>query len=89
MIVFFIYERMAHANIRTFKELAKRMGRPNWRFGPYMDGTATLIDVAVMDDLCRVLDCSPGDLFKHRKVSLPSERGDGDELGPADIDVPD
>ena len=57
-------DRMKNAGYNQ-KDLAERVGIAPWRLGRYVNSQVKRIDVGVLNNLCRYLDCTPGDILEY------------------------
>ncbi len=59
-----IFEMMVKRGFRTRREVAEKIGMTEYNFGRLVNGDTKSIKFEVMEQLCRLLNCQPGDLFE-------------------------
>jgi len=65
MIKFKVFEVMAQRGYRTRKALAEATGINQSNLGRMIKGDIARLDTSTLNNLCRVLNCQPGDIFEY------------------------
>jgi putative transcriptional regulator len=60
-----IFEMMVKRGFRTRRAVAEKVGMTEYNFGRLVNGDTKSIKFETMEDLCKLLDCQPGDLFEY------------------------
>ena len=60
-----VLEAMGRQRIKSGRELARRTGVAESNIYRIINGESKGIQFNTLENLCRVLDCQPGDLFEY------------------------
>ena len=60
-----IFEIMVQNGYRTRREVAAKIGMTEYNFGRLVNGDTKSIKFEVLETLCRLFGCQPGDLLEY------------------------
>ncbi len=70
-----VFEVMAKWDIRTRAESARRTGLTEAKIAKIVKDDVRAIRIETIDRLCRVLECSPGDLIEYTPDPIEETEG--------------
>ena len=60
-----VFETMVRSGYRTRREVAAKIGMTEYNFGRLVNGDTKSIKFEILETLCRLFDCQPGDLLEY------------------------